>query len=96
MYRLVQLAAALGYMAFGAWGLFLSVRILLEVAGTAVAILGFLLFPVSLAVAPWIGLFAQGSWTALLVVYGGGLAAGLLHAVGNALRRGSRSNGDAS
>lgn len=90
MYRLVQLLAALGYLGFGIWGMILSIRILLEVAGLLAALVGLVLFPLTLAVAPWIGLVAEGSWTALLVVYGGGLLAGLLHALGNALRRGAR------
>ena len=88
MYRIVQLLAALGYVAFGLLGLFFSVRIVLDLLGAVAAVLSVLLFPVTVAVAPWIPLVREGDPTAVLVVYGGIALSGVLHAVGNAMRRG--------
>lgn len=89
MYRLVQLLAALGYVGFGLWGLVISVRIVLELLGVVAAVASVLLFPLTLAVAPWIPLVREGDPTAALVVYGGVTLSGALHAAGNAMRRGA-------
>lgn len=90
MYRFFQLLAALGYVSFGLIGLVVSVRIVLDLLGAVAAVLSVLLFPVTLAVAPWAPLVREGDVTAVLVVYGGIALSGALHAVGNAMRRGAR------
>lgn len=93
MYRLVQLLAALSYLGFGVWGVVLTVRALLEIAGLIAALAGLALFPLTLAVVPWVELQASGDPVALVVVYGGGLFSVVLHWLGNAMRRGADGDG---
>lgn len=90
MYRLFKLLAALAYLAVGFGGLFLCVRFVLGALGGAAAVLAAVLFPLTLAVAPWVALFRDGAWGPLAAVYGGILVAGLLHAVARTLERRSR------
>lgn len=97
MYRLVQLLAALSYLGFGAWGVVLVVQALLELAGFLAALAGLVLFPLALAVVPWIELASDGDPMTLAVVYGGGLVSVALHWLGSAMRRGAeRPGGDGS
>lgn len=94
MYRLAKLMAAAAYLAVGVGGLFLCVRWVLGALGAAAAVGAALLFPVTLAVVPWIAALTDGAWAPLLVVYGGTFAAGALHALARAMERGHASEAD--
>ncbi|MFQ5888670.1 MAG: hypothetical protein ACE5JR_01320 [Gemmatimonadota bacterium] len=62
----------------GLSGLALGLQIAHALAGLWGLILASILFPLTLAVAPWYALFVWRSWLPVLVVYGGGCLATLL------------------
>lgn len=95
VYRLAKLLAAASYVVVGVWGLLLCVRFVLGGLGVAAAVAAGLLFPLTLAVVPWVAVVTDGTWPPLLVVYGGMFGAGLLHAAARAMERGAEgSEGD--
>ncbi len=73
------------YVIAGLWGLYISFGIIQAAAGTIVAFLGLFLAPVLLGLAPWYAGFVQGDWFPLLLVYGGGIGASILFAIGSSI-----------
>lgn len=59
------------YGLFGIAALFVNLAIVIEAAGFWGAVIGFVIFPVTLVVAPWYALIAWGNPLPLAVTYGG-------------------------
>lgn len=68
---------------FGLWGLILLVAIVNEVAGFLGVVLGFMLFPIMFAAAPWYAGVVWGNWLPLMVCYGGGIFTAILFGLGS-------------
>ena len=79
MYRVFKLLAALSYVVTGLAGLSLCFRWLLGSLGVLAGLAGVVLFPVTLAVVPWVALLRDRRFAPAVVVYGGLLLAGILH-----------------
>lgn len=75
----------LAYLAIGLIGLVICYDIARILFGRFAAFLGIIIFPITLAVSPWIALLKWGAWKPLAVIYGGGIAATLIIALGNIL-----------
>lgn len=89
----MKLAAALTYVLVGLVGLILCIRFVLSSLGVVAALAAIILFPLTLALVPWIALLGDAAWTPFLVVYGGLFAAGVLHAIARGLERGAVAEG---
>lgn len=57
------------YWIVGAWGFFLSLKVLYSVAGIIGVIVGILVTPVSFVIAPLYAGFAEGYWLPAIVSY---------------------------
>lgn len=75
----------LAYLAIGLIGLVICYDIARTLFGRFAAFLGIILFPMTLAVSPWIALLKWGAWKPLAVIYGGGIAVTLIFGLGNFL-----------
>ncbi len=73
-----KVIAVIVYVGFGLWGLIITLAIVNQAAGFWGVVIGFFIFPVTLAAAPWYALVAWGTWFPLVVVYGGGISATIL------------------
>lgn len=79
----------LGYIAFvvfGLWGFIIELIIVNYVAGFWGMVVGFMILPVTLIVAPWYALVAWGNWFPLLIVYGGGILGFIMVGIGMMIR----------
>ena len=66
----------------GFWGLFICYGIVSDNFGTIVAIISIVVAPFLLTLAPWYELIASGNWFPLALIYGGGVGASALFAIG--------------
>ena len=75
-------AGFLVWLVAGLWGLFICLRIISVELGFIGTIFAFMLFPATVAVAPWyIGLkFAY--WFPVILIYGGGFAGTIFYGIG--------------
>ena len=85
MAAIFRMLGMLAYLVAGLLGLIICLQIIVEVGGVVLAVIAFFLFPAALGIAPWIPLLADGDWTPLLIVYGGGLVGIALFAAAAAL-----------
>ena len=72
--RLGGLAVAAGlalWTVLVLWGFIDAARLILAVAGPWALLLAVLLFPLTIAVAPWWALYLTGSWHVVALIYGG-------------------------
>lgn len=76
--RVFNVAGIILLLVFGFWGLVVSEGIVNKVAGFWGVVIGLTVAPVTLAAAPWYALVAWGSWSPLLICYGGTILSGLL------------------
>ena len=79
MSGILKITAILLFLFAGLYGLMLCFSIVQQVFGTFVAFLSLVFLPFLLGLAPWYALFANGDFIPLLVVYGGGIPAGVLY-----------------
>jgi len=75
--------AVISGIIFGFWGLILLVGVVNEIAGFLGVVIGFILFPVMFAAAPWYAAVAWGNWLPLIVCYGGGVLTAILYGLGS-------------
>ena len=61
---------SLGFIA-ATIGLILSLGIVMAQWGVTGSVVGFLIFPVALALVPWYAVFEHGNWLPLVMAYGG-------------------------
>ena len=85
MTAILRMFGMLAYGVAGLLGLIVCLQIIVEVGGVFLAVIAFFFFPVALGIAPWLPLLADGDWTPLLIVYGGGLVGMALFAAAAAL-----------
>ena len=76
-----MLGAVVGLVG-GIWGLIVCLGIISSKAGTLAAILALVLLPATLSIAPWYVALAENNWFPVLLVYGSGVGAALLHQLG--------------
>lgn len=87
-------AGSIVFSAFVIAGLYLDMAVVEGIAGFRGSVVAFALFPLTHIVVPWYALLAYGSWTLIIVCYGGVMIGALVIAVGmsvkdQSLRRGS-------
>lgn len=82
---ILKAPAFLIYVVAGLWGLIICFGIVQDALGTVVAVIAFFLAPFLLTLAPWYSGFALGDWFPLMLIYGGGIGATILFAIGTAM-----------
>lgn len=70
------------YLVAGIWGMFISLGIVVDNVGFIGGMIAFILFPFTLAFAPLYAALADGNWFPLILIYGGGICATVLIAIG--------------
>ena len=85
MGALFKIPGYIVYVVTGLWGFFISLGIVADHWGFAGAVIAFFVAPVTLALAPWYEALANSNWFPLLLVYGGGISASVLMAIGSAI-----------
>ncbi len=83
--RPVQAVGCLLYVVVGLVGLIIVLDILIEVIGFWGAVLAFMFLPITLVATPWYALVAWGNPFPLILIYGGGIVAGILMWIGSAV-----------
>ncbi len=73
------------WVIFGLISFIISLMIVNEVAGFLGVVIAFVFTPVMLAVVPWYALIAWGNFLPLLIIYGGGIFAGIVFYIGTVL-----------
>ena len=85
MGAIFKIPAYIIYFVAGLWGFFICLGIVIDHLGFIGAVLAFFLAPITLGLAPWYEAIANSNWFPLLLVYGGGIAAAILHGIGSAI-----------
>jgi hypothetical protein len=73
------------FVVAGFWGLFISLGIVTDQLGFIGGAIAFFLAPFTLTFAPWYAAIADNNWFPVMLVYGAGIAAYTLHAIGSAI-----------
>jgi len=76
------------YFIAGLWGTFISLGIVIAHLGFIGGAIAFVVFPVTLTFAPWYAALADGNWFPLILIYGGGICATVLIAIGTIIDKG--------
>lgn len=79
-------AGSIIFSAFVISGLYLDMAVVEGIAGFRGSVVAFALFPLTHIVVPWYALLAYGSWTLIIVCYGGVMAGALVIAVGMSVK----------
>jgi len=87
MGAIFKIPAGIIYIVGGIWGFFICLGIISDALGFIGSLLAFFLLPITVYLAPWYAAFAQGNWFPLMLVYGSGIAAMVLYAIGSAIDR---------
>lgn len=87
MGAIFKIPAIIVYVLGGVWGLLVCLGILSTQFGVVGGVVAFFLFPITVYIAPWYAAIAHGNWFPLLLIYGSGLGAAVLMAIGNAIGR---------
>ena len=82
-----KIPAFLIYLVAGIWGFFICLGIVVDQLGFIGGAVAFVIFPVTLSFAPWYAALADSNWFPLILVYGGGVGASVLYAIGAAIDR---------
>jgi len=69
----------------GLWGFILCLGVVANQLGFIGTVFAFMLFPVTLLVAPWYEALANSNWFLVLLIYGGGIVSVTLLAIGSAI-----------
>lgn len=85
-----KVPAVVIFLVVALWGFFVSMGIVTDHLGFLGGLIAFIFFPVTLGVAPWYAAIAESNWFPLLLVYGGGITASILFAIGAAIDKDSR------
>jgi hypothetical protein len=80
-----KIPAFIVYLVSGLWGLAICLEIVIENLGFIGGTIAFLLAPATLIFAPWYEGLANSTWFPLLLIYGGGIGATILYAIGSAI-----------
>jgi len=87
MGSIFKVPAMIVYFVGGIWGLIICLGIVYAKLGFFGVLAGLVLFPAVLYLAPWYVAIADHNWYPVLVVYGTGIGAFLLMAIGSMLDR---------
>lgn len=79
---LFKAPAAVIYIVTSIWSLFITFGIVADHLGRIVAIIGLVIFPALLYLAPFYAGIAEGNWFPLALSFGGTIAAGALMTIG--------------
>ena len=82
-----KIPAIIIYVVGGIWGLIICLGIVSSKFGVVGAVIAFFLLPITVYLAPWYAGIAQGNWFPVILVYGTGIGAMILHAIGSAIDR---------
>lgn len=85
MGAIFKVPAAIVYFVVGLWGFFICVGIVVDNLGFIGGAVAFLVAPVTLVFAPWYEALASTNWFPVILVYGGGVGASILYAIGYAI-----------
>lgn len=85
MGAIFKLPAYVVYFVGGIWGFFISLGIVVDNLGFVGGAIAFFLAPITLAFAPLYDALANSNWFPLTLVYGGGICAFVLMAIGAAI-----------
>ena len=77
----LRIVGGVGTVGIGAWGLYVCYGILQEWLGTTLAIIGIVVLPVGLVVAPFYEGIVNGNWVVVLILYGGSIGTSVLFAI---------------
>lgn len=69
----------------GLWSLFICVGIAVDNGGFLGGLIAFFLLPLTLIFAPWYEAIAYSNWFPLVLVYGSGIGATILYAIGSTI-----------
>jgi len=83
MGAIFKVPALIIYFVGGIWGLIICLGIVSEHLGTIGVIVGMLIFPAVLYLAPWYAGFADGNWFPVMLIYGTTIAYVILHTIGS-------------
>ena len=83
--QILTISGAICYWVFGLLGVIVSLGIVSQVTGFWGFVLAFVFFPVTFVAAPWYALFHWGTWTPVLITYGGILLSWALRFIGGML-----------
>lgn len=78
-------AGYLVWVVFAIWSFFVQLAIVHDVAGFWGMVLGFFLFPITFALAPFYAIIAWGDWYPFAVTYGGGIGGFVLVGLGSVI-----------
>ncbi len=82
-----KIPAFLIYSVAGIWGFFICLGIVVDQLGFIGGAVAFVIFPVTLTFAPVYAALADSHWFPLILIYGGGVGASVLYAIGAAIDR---------
>lgn len=82
-----KIPAFLIYFVAGIWGFFICLGIVVDQLGFIGGAVAFVIFPVTLTFAPVYAALADSNWFPLILIYGGGVGASVLYAIGAAIDR---------
>jgi len=88
MDRVFRVPAMVVYFAGGLLGLLVCLRIISTELGFLGMVIALVLFPISLYAAPWYAVLVHGNWAPMAIVYGSGITAAVLYAIGSIFERG--------
>jgi hypothetical protein len=69
----------------GIVGFILCLGVVANNLGFIGTVIAFMLFPVTILVAPWYEALANSNWFLVLLIYGGGIVSAIFGAIGSAL-----------
>ena len=76
----------ISFIVFGMLGFLISADILNDIGGFLLVVIGFIVAPVTYAVAPWYAAVEFNTFFPLIIAYGGLILGGLLYLVGSFIR----------
>ena len=85
MGAIFKIPAVIIYLVAGLWGFLISLGIVVDHLGFIGGVIAFFLAPATLALAPWYEALANSNWFPVMLVYGGGIGASILYAIGSAM-----------
>lgn len=82
-----KIPAFIVYFVAGLWGFLICLGIVIDNLGFIGGAIAFFVAPFTLAFAPWYEAIANSNWFPLMLVYGGGIGASILYAIGSVIDR---------
>lgn len=77
----------LSFLIFGAWGMLITARILIDIGGFLLLVVGLMVAPVILAAAPLYAAVALNTFFPFIIIFGGGILSLFLIGIGGWISR---------